>query len=168
MKSVFFLCVLGVWCRLLSATEFDLKTYERSLKKYIPWSLTGTARDLRSDAKHQLHLILRAFVLLRPEAPWIDLQEPKVDLITQGFKELHAYLALQGNDRKRPWVVDSIAYIVNTYVPEVQKLLDAAQPEGLSPDLAALLDKKRQLLKEFSESLVVGQQEFMLDSDRKA
>lgn len=165
MHKIFFVCAFAIWCNRSGAIGFDLKTYERSLKKYIPWSLTGTAQDLRSDAKHQLQMMLRAFVLLRPEASWDGQEAPTVDLITKGFKELHAYLALEGNQVKKPWVVDSLAYIAHTYAPEVQKLLEEARPEGFGPEAAVLLDKKKALFKEFSESLAAGQKEFAIDSN---
>lgn len=168
MNKIFLVCIFVIGCSAQGESAFDLKAYERSLKKYIPWSLTGTAQDLRSDAKHQLQLMLRSFVLLRPEATWDDPQGPTLDAITKGFNELHTYLAQKENEGKRSWVADSIDYIANSYVPEVQKLLDSAQPEGLSPELAALLDKKRALLKEFSKSLVAGQEKFAIDSDRMA
>lgn len=168
MNKTFFLCVCILSGCLNGEPAFDLKTYERSLKKYIPWSLTGSAQNLRSDAKHQLQLMLRAFVLLRPEALWAEQPEPTVSLITEGFKGLKRYLAEKGNEQKGPWVVDSIAYIADIYVPEVQNLLDSVNSADLKPELSALLDKKKQLFKEFSQSLVAGRSEFAVDSNRKA
>ena len=149
-----FLWIALALCDIYAATEFDLKTYERSLKPEIPWSLTGSAKDLRSDAKHQLQLILRTIVLLRPDAPW-SAQQPKPTTadIEAGFKALQDYLAQPDNALKRPWVQDSIAYMLNVYVPKVQKLLDAPDVSSLPESLAALVEQKKQLLMEFSKSI---------------
>jgi hypothetical protein len=163
-----YVCALVVFGGLSAEGKFDLKAYERSLKKNIPWSLTGSAQDLRSDAKHHLQMILRAFVLLRPDAPWEEQVVPTLGLITQGMAGLKAYLAESGNERKRPWVADSIGYILNSYIPEVQSLLASTDATTLSKDLGELLDKKRQLLKEFSERIERERQELVPDANRNA
>lgn len=167
INKIRFMCGVVMLTGGYVAAAFDLKVYERGLKKEIPWSLTGSAQDLRSDAKHQLQLILRAFVLLRPDVPWADQQKPTLGQIAEAFKVLNAYIVEQKSEEKKRWVLDSIAYITNTYIPEVQKLLESADPAGLPADLAALLDQKKELLKEFSQSILRGQAEPDVNAYRK-
>lgn len=149
MRIIIFSC--GIACIGLGFAEFDLKQYERSLKAVIPWSLKGSAQDLRSDAKHALQMILRSIVLLRPEVPWFEEQKPDEKFIVNAFNTLKEYLALPGNGVKKQWVSDSLNFITDTYIPQVNHLLE--NPGELMPELKGLLSRKRELIKTFIQTI---------------
>lgn len=146
-KKMLYLAI--IFSRICADQTFDLKKYERALKPATPWSLSGSAQDLRSDAKHQLQLILRAFIFLRPDVSWDSQQKPDAKILQEGVEKLKSYLALEGNESKRPWVVDSLSYIVDTYAGQVQQALDEVG-QTLPHEL---IEQRKELLKEFSEIL---------------
>ena len=154
MKNVHLLCISVIFYAQVKS-DFDLKIYERSLKSEIPWSLTGSAQDLRSDAKNDLQLILRNIIFLRPDVPWSQEEKPSIEKIDENFKDLQSYLDREQSAEKQKWVLDSLDYILSTYIPEVQKLLDSSKKEDNNP----LLEQKKELLKQFAQHIAAKKEE---------
>lgn len=121
--------------------SFNLKLIERSQKEDIPWSLTGSAADLRSDVKHEIQNIMNSLTLLWPEAIWDSGENvmPQVSTLQGSFDWLSDYIKHEKRKDKVAMVVESITYILNTYAPQVQKKINTSAAHMVD------MDKKREL-----------------------
>ncbi len=138
------LVILVLWAQFLSA-NFDLDKVVREIKKNAPWSLQGSAQNLRSDIKHELQQIMNQFALLWPEATWTQSNMPSEQNMQHALQNL-AQLIRESN---RPdWVQQakvSLDYIASGYLNSTEQALLKGTQQKLPSDLQGLLEQKKQL-----------------------
>lgn len=139
----------------LVLANFDLRLVSRELKKDAPWSLDGSAQNLRSDVKHLLQRVMNQFILLFPEATWKKTQIPSVQNIQQSIQQLAQYIEREKRADKVQQVKTSLDYILG-FATQVEQKLAQGGKQVASAGIKSLLGQKKELLGPFKEALQEG------------
>ncbi len=140
-KFVILVCLLT---QCISA-KFDLSKIARELKKNAPWSLQGSAQNLRSDIKHQLQQIMNQFTLLWPEATWNESNAPSEQNVRDALQGL---VELIRESNRADWAQQaevSLDYIILNYLNRTEQALIQGGQQKLSSDMQGFLGQKKEL-----------------------